>query len=386
MTFHSQIAGALVLPARFIALSYSPPLQFSSIAEKGTQFIDREVISTQELISNIKLSGARPFSNRVADVARYVATFADSLRLEGKSVTFVLLTGGLPSDDFGNETEAEKHRFIQALNKLEGFPVHLIIRICTDEQAVVDFYNGIDNNLLSIDVLDDYYSEALEVFLRNPWLNYGMVLHRYREMAYNPILDAIDERKLEVEEVWQLCSLLFNTALPDPSLNWKSFLHEVSAAMKKENQQWSPIKKKFTPWLDLHMLDVTYTTKETKPVRLFQQRSVTIADLKTKILTQWALQPPAFQSLKLINELLETVACTFPPAFGIEEHSYFLKWIVISPAALRSGEKEPIKRAVRKMKFFLHPDKLPKDLSEQQTFLCKMLWDIVADAWALVED
>jgi len=114
------------------------------------------------------------------------------------------------------------------LNKLEGFPVHLIIRICTDEQAVVDFYNGIDNNLLSIDVLDDYYSEALEVFLRNPWLNYGMVLHRYREMAYNPILDAIDERKLEVEEVWQLCSLLFNTALPDPSLNWKSFLHEVS--------------------------------------------------------------------------------------------------------------------------------------------------------------
>ena len=94
-------------------MSYSPPLQFSSIAEKGTQFIDREVISTQELISNIKLSGARPFSNRVADVTRYVATFADSLRLEGKSVTFVLLTGGLPSDDFGNETEAEKHRFIQ---------------------------------------------------------------------------------------------------------------------------------------------------------------------------------------------------------------------------------------------------------------------------------
>jgi hypothetical protein len=41
----------------------------------------------------------------------------------------------------------------------------------------------------------------------------------------------------------------------------------------------------------------------------------------------------------------------------------------------------PSRKAVRKTKFFLHPDKLPKDLSTEQTFVCKMLWDIVADAW-----
>lgn len=39
--------------------------------------------------------------------------------------------------------------------------------------------------------------------------------------------------------------------------------------------------------------------------------------------------------------------------------------------------------AQRKAKFLLHPDKLPKDLSEKQLFVCKTMWDILADAWEL---
>lgn len=37
--------------------------------------------------------------------------------------------------------------------------------------------------------------------------------------------------------------------------------------------------------------------------------------------------------------------------------------------------------AVRKMKFFLHPDKLPHDLTEQQALLCRTLWDVITEAW-----
>jgi hypothetical protein len=36
--------------------------------------------------------------------------------------------------------------------------------------------------------------------------------------------------------------------------------------------------------------------------------------------------------------------------------------------------------AVRKMKFFLHPDKLPHDFSEKQSLLCKVIWEVTADA------
>ena len=48
---------------------------------------------------------------------------------------------------------------------------------------------------------------------------------------------------------------------------------------------------------------------------------------------------------------------------------------------LCESEEAVLKRAVRKTKFFLHPDKRPKDLTKEQTFLFNMLWDIVADAW-----
>lgn len=37
-------------------------------------------------------------------------------------------------------------------------------------------------------------------------------------------------------------------------------------------------------------------------------------------------------------------------------------------------------KAVRKIKFFLHPDKLPKDFNEQQISLCRMLWDVIIEA------
>ena len=46
-----------------------------------------------------------------------------------------------------------------------------------------------------------------------------------------------------------------------------------------------------------------------------------------------------------------------------------------------SGEElnELLKRAVRKARLFLHPDKLPKDLTESQTFLFKTIWYVISE-------
>jgi hypothetical protein len=41
--------------------------------------------------------------------------------------------------------------------------------------------------------------------------------------------------------------------------------------------------------------------------------------------------------------------------------------------------------AVRKAKFFLHPDKLPTDFSEQQMILFKTLWEVINDSWEALE-
>ena len=46
----------------------------------------------------------------------------------------------------------------------------VVIRLCTDEDAIVNYWNDIDGELeLDMDVLDDFMGEGKEVFDANPW-------------------------------------------------------------------------------------------------------------------------------------------------------------------------------------------------------------------------
>ena len=52
---------------------------------------------------------------------------------------------------------------------------------CTDDDSVIDYYSDFDMLLEQpIEVLDDFRSEAMEIYRVNPWLNYGLILHRSR--------------------------------------------------------------------------------------------------------------------------------------------------------------------------------------------------------------
>jgi hypothetical protein len=133
-----------------------------------------------------------------------------------------------------------------------------------------------------------------------------------------------------------------------------------------------------------------------------------MTELKRNILLHWALQPPTYQTLKPIAELLCSIQTVFPPAFGVGGHAYFDGWQTITESQLlllknssssdnnnsnnnnnnnnnnnsnNSNGGEAIKKAVRKLRFFLHPDKLPRDLTEAQAFTCKLLWDVTNDAF-----
>ena len=112
-------------------------------------------------------------------------------------------------------------------------------------------------------------------------------------------------------------------------------------------------------------------------------------NIKRSILIHWALRPPQLNMLKPIDQLITTIHTCFPPAFNVQSHDYFKKWKPISPNDIvlnksvmgNSPDEEKLKKAVRKIRFFLHPDRLPKDLNPDQQFMCKMLWDVTSDAW-----
>lgn len=110
-----------------------------------------------------------------------------------------------------------------------------------------------------------------------------------------------------------------------------------------------------------------------------------ITKIKHSILIQWALQPPQLQMLRPIAALVTTIHTVYPPALGVSGHDYFKKWKPITREELAGvnglPEEAKLKKAVRKIRFFLHPDKLPHDLDEEQKFTVKMLWDITNDSW-----
>jgi len=126
--------------------------------------------------------------------------------------TFVLITDGLPSDKSGFENDVVKKQFIDALRSFESMPVNIVVRLCTDSAEVFDFYTSIKTEIsVPYDIIDDFFGEALNIYLHNPWLNYALSLHRFREMGlYVTVFDKLGESELNFGELRDFCSLLFS--------------------------------------------------------------------------------------------------------------------------------------------------------------------------------
>jgi hypothetical protein len=149
------------------------------------------------------------------------------------------------------------------LRSLEGLPIWLVIRLCTDEDDVTQFYNQLDGMLeLSLEVLDDFKGESQEVAKKNPWLNYAIPMHRCRELGYHDrLFDLIDERALTKGELRDFCVLLFGTEydqIPDPLSDWAAFIDYVEQRIGHEKEQWNPRKKKLKPWISVKKLNKIY--------------------------------------------------------------------------------------------------------------------------------
>ena len=93
------------------------------------------------------------------------------------------------------------------------------------------------------------------------------------------------------------------------------------------------------------------------------------------------------QILKPVDQLLCTIQTVYPPAFGVAAHKYFTGWTAVSQSDILSSpssgivDDDKMKKTVRRCRFFLHPDKLPHDLTDDQRFMCKLLWDVINDAY-----
>jgi hypothetical protein len=148
--YHVQMAALLTSPTVFRLLNdpgrHVGPQQFS-IAERGSEYMDQDVAIAQSTMLNATPSGVTPLIAHLHEIRQNIVDLESSLREDGSRVVVVLATDGLPTDECGISSDSVKHQFVQALRSLEGLPVWLVIRLCTDDDAVVEYYNSLDDQL-----------------------------------------------------------------------------------------------------------------------------------------------------------------------------------------------------------------------------------------------
>jgi hypothetical protein len=246
VNYHVQMSSLLQAPTTFRLLNNprcTVGTQMFSVADKGEEFIGREADEARNIMNKARPNGVTPLTRHILEVRDSVAAMAQDLNDRGQRVALVLATDGLPTNDQGYGSKVEQVRFVDALRSLESLPLWIVIRLCTDEEHVVEFYNDLDEQLeLSIEVSGGFIGEAEEVNTYNKGLNYALPLHRMREMGFHDrVFDMLDERALSREEVRQLCVFLFgveNTdGMPDPAADWEGFLSEVDKLNRREEPQ-----------------------------------------------------------------------------------------------------------------------------------------------------
>ncbi|CAB9507498.1 expressed unknown protein [Seminavis robusta] len=244
---HIKLAGALQLPTS-IRLLNRKERDLNICLIPGSN-VEHDVEHCVDVLWKSGPNAGTPLKRHIVEVRRDVENRKGELEAAGKVVSIVIATDGLPTD-------ASHEDFVDELRRFRDLPVRIVIRLCTDENDVVQYYNELDKELeYSVDVIDDFRGEAVEVAKMNPWLNYGLPLHRVREMGMkHRVIDLLDERALSKNEYKLLCSILFGEEAmlqaPNPAREWTAFVGYVGALQKEEQHQWDPITATAKPWVD----------------------------------------------------------------------------------------------------------------------------------------
>ena len=142
------------------------------------------------------------------------------------------------------------------MKPLERLPVWVVVKLCTDDDKVVGFWNEIDAQLeLDIEVLDDFDSEAIEVMEHNSFLTYGLPLHRLREHGLvKKEFDLLDEAPLTLEQMRTVVQCVLGgppSSYPRPTTDFKGFYTAVQAANATNDKVRDPARRNsWQRWID----------------------------------------------------------------------------------------------------------------------------------------
>jgi len=252
----AKMSEALGCRTDFVLLNPVPSLNACSVCRSswsgGLAPLGPSVdsASLERTLGRVSPNGSTPLTEAVMKVVSMVQPLAPSLRQSGQAIAVLICTDGLPND---------QHGFVQAMRLLQTLPVWCVVRLVTDDDNVVSYWNDLDTALEApLEVLDDLRGEAGEVCARNPWLTYAPPLHLARLFGLpEKLFDELDEQALLPSQIRQFLQMLLGSDLdlPEPELDIPTFLEAVRVALKDEAPALDPRSGKMRPWVDLRSLE-----------------------------------------------------------------------------------------------------------------------------------
>ncbi len=254
MSFHASLAHAAKIPCEFRLLNGADPcvIGIGSQAESG------DSLKFLQSVMEEPPAGQTPLCAHIQAVVSNIKSMEDVLRDSNQRAAVIIATDG----------EASDGDVAAALKPLENLPAILVLRLCTNDERLLNYWNTVDSNLeVDVDVLDDLCSEADEAQTANPWLTYPEYLHKMREFGSSlKELDLLDESLLSSEQMRAVvCNLLFDgkkSNTPNPDEDFDVFAQEVRQKMdqsSKRGKTFDMVTKKYCDLIKLNNLRSKYS-------------------------------------------------------------------------------------------------------------------------------
>ena len=196
LKFHAGFARAAQAPTEFRLLNGSAPICIGNHDHEENERFDLLMSQFDQ-----SPSGGTPLCRHIREVTEQIRLLEPQLRAKGQKACVIIATDGESSDG----------DIITAMQPLRALPVWVVVRLCTDEDRIVEYWNNIDSQLeLDMDVLDDLCGEAGEVSQNNSWLTYAEPMHRLREFGVLiKEIDMMDSNKLSLDQIRRFCSIMY---------------------------------------------------------------------------------------------------------------------------------------------------------------------------------
>ena len=125
------------------------------VANQNSKSIDDDVQRAIKAIQQAPALGYTPLEKHVQEFTKRVLLLSSILKKQKQKAVCILAVGNLPADGKGFVSEQTKQQFLRNLTELGRLPVWIVIRLCTDDKNVADFYHDLLHTALPLVVIGE---------------------------------------------------------------------------------------------------------------------------------------------------------------------------------------------------------------------------------------